>query len=156
MNFVLAAGGTGGHMVPAHALATELNRRKHGVKGKFDGTETDETAWDELKKRLAGWLSNNLSHPHHAGMKTFASAGYDRLNGNLKDIRTDLVGLMGSNKPWEVLVGQALAIDHLDSASSSTSMAAFLGDRPARTAQSRASSFRSQPWPRTCPACRST
>jgi hypothetical protein len=24
MNFVLAAGGTGGHMVPAHALAAEL------------------------------------------------------------------------------------------------------------------------------------
>ncbi|MBV8908576.1 MAG: glycosyltransferase, partial [Sphingomonas sp.] len=24
MNFVLAAGGTGGHMIPAHALAAEL------------------------------------------------------------------------------------------------------------------------------------
>jgi UDP-N-acetylglucosamine--N-acetylmuramyl-(pentapeptide) pyrophosphoryl-undecaprenol N-acetylglucosamine transferase len=31
MNFVLAAGGTGGHMIPAHALAAELRRRKHGV-----------------------------------------------------------------------------------------------------------------------------
>ena len=31
MNFVLAAGGTGGHMVPAHALAAELKRRGHGV-----------------------------------------------------------------------------------------------------------------------------
>jgi UDP-N-acetylglucosamine--N-acetylmuramyl-(pentapeptide) pyrophosphoryl-undecaprenol N-acetylglucosamine transferase len=31
MNFVLAAGGTGGHMVPAHALAAELRRRGHGV-----------------------------------------------------------------------------------------------------------------------------
>ena len=31
MNFVLAAGGTGGHMVPAHALAEELRRRGHGV-----------------------------------------------------------------------------------------------------------------------------
>ena len=27
MNFVLAAGGTGGHMIPAHALAAELTRR---------------------------------------------------------------------------------------------------------------------------------
>ena len=26
MNFVLAAGGTGGHMIPAHALAAELKR----------------------------------------------------------------------------------------------------------------------------------
>src|SRR5687768_14776782 len=31
MNFVLAAGGTGGHMVPAHALAVELAARGHGV-----------------------------------------------------------------------------------------------------------------------------
>ncbi|HET9810388.1 MAG TPA: undecaprenyldiphospho-muramoylpentapeptide beta-N-acetylglucosaminyltransferase [Sphingomicrobium sp.] len=31
MNFVLAAGGTGGHMVPAHALAAELTDRGHGV-----------------------------------------------------------------------------------------------------------------------------
>jgi UDP-N-acetylglucosamine--N-acetylmuramyl-(pentapeptide) pyrophosphoryl-undecaprenol N-acetylglucosamine transferase len=31
MNFVLAAGGTGGHMVPAHALAAELGKRGHGV-----------------------------------------------------------------------------------------------------------------------------
>ncbi|WP_246448871.1 undecaprenyldiphospho-muramoylpentapeptide beta-N-acetylglucosaminyltransferase [Sphingomonas sabuli] len=31
MNFVLAAGGTGGHMVPAHALAAELLARGHGV-----------------------------------------------------------------------------------------------------------------------------
>jgi UDP-N-acetylglucosamine--N-acetylmuramyl-(pentapeptide) pyrophosphoryl-undecaprenol N-acetylglucosamine transferase len=31
MNFVLAAGGTGGHMIPAHALAAELERRGHGV-----------------------------------------------------------------------------------------------------------------------------
>jgi len=31
MNFVLAAGGTGGHMIPAHALAAELKGRKHGV-----------------------------------------------------------------------------------------------------------------------------
>ena len=31
MNVILAAGGTGGHMVPAHALATELKQRGHGV-----------------------------------------------------------------------------------------------------------------------------
>ncbi len=31
MNFILAAGGTGGHMIPAHALAEELKSRGHGV-----------------------------------------------------------------------------------------------------------------------------
>ncbi len=51
MNVILAAGGTGGHMVPAHALAAELKARGHGVAlvtdergakipGLFDGTPT--------------------------------------------------------------------------------------------------------------------
>ena len=31
MNVILAAGGTGGHMVPAHALAAELKKRGYGV-----------------------------------------------------------------------------------------------------------------------------
>ncbi|MCW3798333.1 undecaprenyldiphospho-muramoylpentapeptide beta-N-acetylglucosaminyltransferase [Sphingomonas sp. BN140010] len=31
MQFVLAAGGTGGHMIPAYALAAELRSRGHGV-----------------------------------------------------------------------------------------------------------------------------
>ena len=31
MNFALAAGGTGGHMIPAHALAAELKARGHNV-----------------------------------------------------------------------------------------------------------------------------
>ncbi|MFP5454233.1 MAG: undecaprenyldiphospho-muramoylpentapeptide beta-N-acetylglucosaminyltransferase [Alphaproteobacteria bacterium] len=50
-HFVLAAGGTGGHMVPAHALAAELMRRGHRVAlvtdergaripGLFDGVQT--------------------------------------------------------------------------------------------------------------------
>jgi len=50
-HFVLAAGGTGGHMVPAHALAAELIRRGHRVAlvtdergaripGLFDGVQT--------------------------------------------------------------------------------------------------------------------
>ena len=30
-HFVLAAGGTGGHVVPASALATELMRRGDGI-----------------------------------------------------------------------------------------------------------------------------
>ena len=48
MNITLAAGGTGGHMVPAHALAAELKRRGHGVMlvtdergAKFPGLFTD-------------------------------------------------------------------------------------------------------------------
>jgi UDP-N-acetylglucosamine--N-acetylmuramyl-(pentapeptide) pyrophosphoryl-undecaprenol N-acetylglucosamine transferase len=37
MNVTLAAGGTGGHMVPAHSLAAELKSRGHGVMLVTDG-----------------------------------------------------------------------------------------------------------------------
>ncbi len=66
-HFVLAAGGTGGHMVPAAALATELGRRGHhvalvsderGVRfpGLFDGVETHILPAGRLGGGPVGWL----------------------------------------------------------------------------------------------------
>jgi UDP-N-acetylglucosamine--N-acetylmuramyl-(pentapeptide) pyrophosphoryl-undecaprenol N-acetylglucosamine transferase len=67
MNFVLAAGGTGGHMVPAHALAIELNRRKHGVMlitddrgarfpGLFEGVPVHILPAGRLGGGVSGWI----------------------------------------------------------------------------------------------------
>lgn len=66
-HFVLAAGGTGGHMVPAAALAAELMRRGHrvalvsderGVRfpGLFDGVQTHVLPAGRLQGGLLGWL----------------------------------------------------------------------------------------------------
>lgn len=86
--------------------------------------------WDQLRSRIDGWLASNAEHPHHAAMKAFAGAGHDRRKGNLKPIRNDLVGLMGSNKPWEVIVGQALAALTTHTTNpSSTSLVTFLGPK---------------------------
>ena len=65
--FVLAAGGTGGHMVPAAALATELGKRGHkvdlisderGVRfpGLFDGIETHVLPAGRMQGGPAGWF----------------------------------------------------------------------------------------------------
>ncbi|HEU0066844.1 MAG TPA: undecaprenyldiphospho-muramoylpentapeptide beta-N-acetylglucosaminyltransferase [Sphingomonas sp.] len=66
-HFVLAAGGTGGHMVPAAALAAELTRRGHrvalvsdarGVRfpGLFDGIQTHVLPAGRFQaKRPLGW-----------------------------------------------------------------------------------------------------
>ena len=65
--FVLAAGGTGGHMVPAAALAEELKRRGHrvvlvsderGVRfpGLFEGVETHVLPAGRVQGGPAGWL----------------------------------------------------------------------------------------------------
>ena len=66
-HFVLAAGGTGGHMVPAAALATELGRRGHrvalvsddrGVRfpGLFEGVQTHVLPAGRIAGGPIGWL----------------------------------------------------------------------------------------------------
>jgi len=66
-HFVLAAGGTGGHMVPAHALAEELMRRGHritlitdarGAKipGLFEGVDVQIMPAGRIAGGPIGWL----------------------------------------------------------------------------------------------------
>ena len=43
-------------------------------------------------------------------MQAFADSGFDRRNHKIKDLRNDLMGLIGSAKPWEVAVGQVLGV----------------------------------------------
>ena len=67
MNIILAAGGTGGHMVPAHAVAAELIRRGAGVAlitddrgsripGLFDGVPVHVLPAGRLGGGPLGWL----------------------------------------------------------------------------------------------------
>lgn len=66
-HFLLAAGGTGGHMIPAHALAEELMRRGHKVAlvtdargakipGLFAGVDTHVLPAGRLGGGLLGWV----------------------------------------------------------------------------------------------------
>ena len=66
-HYVLAAGGTGGHMMPAHALAAELIRRGHQVSlitdargakipGLFDGADTHILPAGRITKNPLSWL----------------------------------------------------------------------------------------------------
>jgi UDP-N-acetylglucosamine--N-acetylmuramyl-(pentapeptide) pyrophosphoryl-undecaprenol N-acetylglucosamine transferase len=66
-HFVLAAGGTGGHMVPAHALAAELMGRGHHVAlitdargakipGLFDGVQTHVMPAGRMGGGPIGWV----------------------------------------------------------------------------------------------------
>ena len=72
MNFVLAAGGTGGHMIPAHALAAELKHRGHGVllitdergarfPGLFEGMPVHILPAGRLGGGPIGWLKALVS-----------------------------------------------------------------------------------------------
>ena len=66
-HYVLAAGGTGGHMIPAHALAAELIRRGHRVAlvtdergeripGLFDGVQTHVLPAGRVGGGPLGWV----------------------------------------------------------------------------------------------------
>jgi UDP-N-acetylglucosamine--N-acetylmuramyl-(pentapeptide) pyrophosphoryl-undecaprenol N-acetylglucosamine transferase len=66
-HFVLAAGGTGGHMIPAHALAAELMKRGHRVAlitdergarfpGLFDGAQTHILPAGRVMGGPRGWI----------------------------------------------------------------------------------------------------
>jgi ABC-type multidrug transport system ATPase subunit len=64
--------------------------------------------WSILQDRLRKFVLESAHHPYHAEVKAFVDDGLDRLGADIKRIRNVLVGLF-SDKPWEVLVGQAIA-----------------------------------------------
>jgi len=55
------------------------------------------------------WIIRNPIHPHHAAMLAFKAAGYPRRDHRPKEIRNDLVAVIGTNKSWEDTVGLAIA-----------------------------------------------
>lgn len=89
--------------------------------------------WTEAQQRAAEWVSRNDQHSRCGLMQKFIDDGYDRRNHDLKDIRNILVGdVLQSAKPWEVLVGQAIAALAVDLASAPDddgSLRSFLGDK---------------------------
>lgn len=62
------------------------------------------TTWIDVQNGVRNWIENNPSHKNINEMKKFAE-DFDRQKRSLKKIRNDLMGIIGSNKPWEVAVG---------------------------------------------------
>ncbi len=85
------------------------------------------TTWPLLRGRIENWLLKNVDHVHYGAMKAYADSGYDRKGADLKEVRNDLVGLMGTNKPWETIVGKSIASLKTTNFSSETSLSSFLG-----------------------------
>ena len=67
------------------------------------------TTWEQMQLAVVRWLDTSTDHVHYSAMRAFADGGFDRKLADVKEIRNDLLGLMGTNKPWETLVGQAIA-----------------------------------------------
>ncbi len=68
-----------------------------------------DTNWDQVKQKIDEWLASNPDHVKYEALKSFKDAGLDRKNSDIKEIRMLLIGaVIGSNKPWEVAVGQKI------------------------------------------------
>jgi hypothetical protein len=65
--------------------------------------------WEKMTAAIEDWLSKYPEHPQFEAMNAFKAGGYDRKNADLKSLRNVLMMLAGSQKPWEVAVGQAIA-----------------------------------------------
>ncbi|MEM7594733.1 MAG: ATP-binding protein, partial [Cyanobacteria bacterium P01_A01_bin.83] len=86
-------------------------------------------SWDELKSKIESWLEKNPSHSHYSEMNNFKTSGYDRKNFKLKEIRNDLMGILESNKPWEIIVGQSIGNLTINDSPSENSLQAYLGNK---------------------------
>jgi len=87
------------------------------------------TNWDELKAKIEAWIGNNKTHSHFSVMKDFKDSGFNRKSFNLKKIRNDLMGIIESSKPWEVVVGQAIAHNTYIGQPSEDSLQDYLGEK---------------------------
>ena len=67
------------------------------------------TTWEKVMEGYNTWLESSPDHPKHEKMKEFADGDFDRFNANLKEIPNILIAIIGVKRPWEVLVGQAIA-----------------------------------------------
>ena len=93
MNFVLAAGGTGGHMIPAHALAAELKSRGHGVL----------LITDERGSRFPGLFENVPVHILPAGRLGGGPAGWLKALGSVVKGRAQAKRLYREHTPDAVV-----------------------------------------------------
>lgn len=93
MNFVLAAGGTGGHMIPAHALAAELRSRGHGVL----------LITDERGSRFPGLFENVAVHILPAGRLGGGAIGWLKALGSVARGRAQAKRLYREHTPDAVV-----------------------------------------------------
>jgi UDP-N-acetylglucosamine--N-acetylmuramyl-(pentapeptide) pyrophosphoryl-undecaprenol N-acetylglucosamine transferase len=93
MNFVLAAGGTGGHMIPAHALAAELKSRDHGVL----------LITDERGARFPGLFADVPVHILPAGRLGGGPVGWVKALGSVVKGRGEAKRLYREHRPDAVV-----------------------------------------------------
>jgi hypothetical protein len=82
---------------------------------------------EDFRGLIIDWTVQRPDHPATPSLKVLSESFDDRRTAKIKDVRNVLVALLGTNKPWEVLVGQLLAANINATDASKHSMREYLG-----------------------------
>jgi len=96
------------------------------------------TDWEDLKNKMDEWLveKTGKSHAHFETMKLFKESEYNRKDFDIKEIRNDVMGIIGSSKPWEVAIGQVIGNIHWSNTTDFNkdgSILSYLGEKLVKT-----------------------
>ena len=64
--------------------------------------------WDLFEEDAKVWVNENSKHQYVSEMSTFLAMPDRNRHQKIKNIRNIIVAILGFNKPWEVVVGQAI------------------------------------------------
>lgn len=84
---------------------------------------------DTFKSALQARVERLPDHKYTEALRTLVADFENRRTLNIKDVRNIIVAELGSNKPWEVLVGQAIATNVANANDSANSIQVYLGHK---------------------------
>lgn len=90
------------------------------------------TDWLAFQECMRDWVGKNGDHSQFASVKGFAE-GFDRVGAAVKDLRNLFMVIAGSNKPWEVAVGQSIAGLNSRSSQAEGSLISMLGPKAVKS-----------------------
>lgn len=64
--------------------------------------------WDEFQQLASAWLENNEAHKYSGKIRELIKSDGRLRHSKIKEIRQLICSIAESNKPWEVVVGQAI------------------------------------------------
>ena len=84
---------------------------------------------DDFKNELTKWVQQFSEHKFSDEMTTLIERFHDRRTFKIKNLRNIIVAILGTNKPWEVVVGQSIAKNISSTDDSDNSVRNYLGTK---------------------------
>lgn len=94
-----------------------------------ESLDEHELSEEDFCEKLRAWASSNLTNKYRTDVESLADNFNSRRIAKLKSVRNIIVAILGSSKPWEVIVGQILAGSENSRQNETNSVRDYMGDR---------------------------